>query len=192
MAGTETRRERTKYLSLQEHVAEFAENNRRLRRGWCPVIDWVKLQPDQTLDDVIAAETYIQSHPEWGPSYCCDVIRDTWRFNTPADVADIQHDHAVALVRHPWQAARKPLEALFAHEEIQWRSPEALGLLIAYLAQHHPNPKAFLHQVHVRARLPSDAQFPEMLSPDFPHLEAEPLVGFAAPVGEMERPDGVA
>jgi hypothetical protein len=191
MAGSETRRDRAKYLSLKEHLAEFAENNRRLRRGWCPVIDWVKRQPDDSLDDVIAAELYIQSHPEWGPSYCCDVIRDTWRFNAPEDVADIQHDHALALTRHPWATTRKPLEALFAHPEIQWRSPEAIALLIDYFDQHHPNPKAFFLQHHVRALLPADVAVSRLCSPDFSHLDEEPLIGGAPAIAARGDSDAL-
>jgi hypothetical protein len=183
MAGTETRLERTKYLSLKEHLAEFVENNRRLRRGWCPVIDWLKRQPDRGLEDVIAAETFIQSHPDWGPSYCCDVIRDTWRFNAPNDVVDIQHDHAVALVRHPWSATRKPLEHLLAHPELVWRSHDALELLVDHVSRHHANPRAFFLQSHVLALVPADARVGHLVSPDFPHLANAPLIGAAPAIG---------
>lgn len=179
MAGSETRREREKYLSLDEHVAECLANNRRLKRGWCPVIDWLKRQPNETIDDVIAAELYVQHHSEWGPAYCCDVIRDSWRFNPPDVVAMIQHDHAVALVRHPWPVARRAIETLLSHHEVRWEGREALELVLAYIADNHPNPKAHLAQAHVRARLPRWVDLSEMRCPDFPELKNQSLGGNA-------------
>jgi hypothetical protein len=184
MAGSETRREREKYLSLEEHVAECLANNSRLKRGWCPVIDWLKRQPSETIDDVIAAELYVQRHPEWGPSYCCDVIRDTWRFNTPDAVETIQHDHALSLVRHPWAAARRKVEALLSHEDTKWESREALQLVLDYFAANHPNPKAHLAQAHVRARLPQWVEITHMPCPDFPELKSHVLRGNAALPGQ--------
>jgi hypothetical protein len=137
----------------------------------------LKTQPNETLDDVISAETFIQSHPEWGPSYCCDVIRDTWRFNAPELVEEIQHDHALALARHPFERARRAVEALFTHPDIGWQSDEALRLTVEYMAAHHPNPKAFFAQPAVRARLPASVNLSGLPCPDMPELASEPMTG---------------
>jgi hypothetical protein len=177
MAGSETRRDRTKYVSLDEHLAECIANNKRLGRGWCPLIAWLKQQPSETLDDVIAAELFMQQHPEWGPGYCADVIRDTWRFNSPDAVEVIQLDHALALVRHPWERARVAVENLLGHPDTGWQSREALQLVLDYVVENHGNPKALLARPDVRERLPVWVNISELPCPDFAALSAASMTG---------------
>jgi hypothetical protein len=108
---------------------------------------------------------------------CCDVIRDTWRFNAPELVEEIQHDHALALVRHPFERARPSVEALFTDVDIGWQSDEALRLVVEYVAAHHPNPKAFFAQPAVRTRLPASVNLSGLPCPDMPELASEPMTG---------------
>jgi len=123
---------------------------------------------------VIDVERVIYGHPDWGPPVLCEAIRGTLAYNNARThphgefIAEwVQYDLALALLDHPFAAARQPLADLFTHPKTRFVSPRALYVLLAYLNRRHPNPRRFLQKPSVRAKLPSDLEIDRFPAPDF-------------------------
>lgn len=175
--GHRNRLVRLKYATVKEHYDQ-AMKTRKARGNAgvpCPICDFYEANLDR---DVIWVERALMSHKEWGATICCDSLMNTTRFNNSKThlhgetiAREIQHDCALALVEyHPWERIRGPLENLFRNRQTKFASREALDILLDQIVKHHPNPRRFLEQPAVRAKLPPDIDLSTFKAPDFPHL----------------------
>lgn len=162
---------RLKYAVPADLLSDYRSSNAALGRQFCPVSDYLAEHLD---DDLIEVEDHIYSHPEWGPPVLCESIYRTLLFNHGAAGAHgefiarwVQHYLALTLVRHHrYENARFAVEPMLKDARMRFVSAEAAAVILAYVAQGHPNPGRFLAKPEVLDKFTGldPSQYP---SPDF-------------------------
>lgn len=172
---------RRSYTSLEEHIDQIEQS--RARQGVvsaCPVLEFFKAAPNNDITDVMIAEAFIQSHPQWGLPYLCDVIRTTHWYNNENDTRVLQLNaiHDMFAYHDPAQV-RRYLHDLFRRDDVVFKTHEGATKVMDFCLDGHPNPKAFLHRDHVRRHVPKDRDLDGHEAPDFPdiHKSRRKLVG---------------
>lgn len=164
---------RLKYGRVEELLNDYRASNAMLGRQHCPVSDYFAAHLD---DDILDVEDHVYRHPEWGPAVLCESMYRTLLFNHGRSGPHgefqarwVQHYLALTLARHhAYEAARFAVEPMLKHHETRFVSPQAAYVILAYVANGHPNPRRFLEKPEVAAKFPGVdlTCFP---APDFAH-----------------------
>jgi hypothetical protein len=170
--GHEHRLARQKYATVGEYLAELRVINAEAGIRLCPIEAYLAEHVD---DDVIPTIQHVIEHPEWGPMYLAGAIRDTTRFNNAETdpehgdelAAIVQHDCALALVKHPWGARRAVTERLLRDERTRFVDGRAPYVLLADFHENHRNPRPFFERFPAAAAKFPGAEFDRFKALDF-------------------------
>jgi hypothetical protein len=170
--GHEGRLARQKYATVSEYLAELRVINAEAGMRLCPIEAYLLAHRD---DDVIPTIQHVIEHPEWGPAYLVGAIRDTTFFNNAETdpehgedlAAIVQHDCALALVKHPWALRRALTERLLRDPRTRFVDGRAPYVLLADFHENHRNPRPFFERFPEAAAHFAGADFARMKALDF-------------------------
>ncbi len=175
--GSANRPDRTRFHTVGELIDELAEAAKLRGLAKCRHVEFLKTLPDDgSFEAATRAIVALQTHPEFGPELCCESILWAGWAHTDEEAAQIQHDNAWALVRHPWSATRGVLETLLRERRLRFHSANALELILDYLKANHPNAKGFVMRPHIARHIPADIDLTDWpCPPDLAGVEARGL-----------------
>lgn len=171
--------------AVRQLVQRVIDSHGRRESGWgddCDLMKWLRAKArENTPGGVDAVREQLVSREDWPAKASFNSIREVFYLVKRGDITPEEQDrlqtvYARGLAMKPWEYARAHVERLMAEhgEEV---APEAAKVLVDYLADKHPNPKAFLAQPHVRGKLHPDVDLTDLPAPDFKGIERHRIRG---------------
>jgi len=165
---------RLKYVETRELLEDYQHANMLSSREDCPITAYLAEHID---DDILEVTDTIFSHPDWGPVALTVGLWETLRLNHDGRLPHgdaisrwVQHYYCLTLrKKHPFDVARPALAKCLYHPLMRWVSSEAAYVMLAYIAEGHPNPRRWLQRPPIRAKFPmlTDDEIARFAAPDF-------------------------